>query len=76
MMFSLDEREILGYLERDRNVLLVQIDMNIQLRENKTSICTNWYKLILVVKKNKICILIRMTSLNLKPKSLVYANVI
>ena len=36
MMFSLDEREISGYLERDRNVLLVQIDMNIQLRENKT----------------------------------------
>ena len=29
MMFSLGEREISGYLERDRNVLLVQIDMNI-----------------------------------------------
>ena len=36
MMFNLGEREISGYLERDRNVLLVQIDMNIQLRENKT----------------------------------------
>ena len=35
-MFNLGEREISGYLERDRNVLLVQIDMNIQLRENKT----------------------------------------
>ena len=36
VMFNLGEREISGYLERDRNVLLVQIDMNIQLRENKT----------------------------------------
>ena len=36
-MFSLGEREISSYLERDRNILLVQIDMNIQLRENKTS---------------------------------------